>query len=101
MRMRNKYIMKIADHYGLDEQLNILQEECAELIQAVSKYRRCRKYASQEACAPIVSEEMADVYIMLEQIKHLMGNKTDIDGWIDGKIARQLERINEEDDNAI
>jgi NTP pyrophosphatase (non-canonical NTP hydrolase) len=29
-----------ADYYGLDRQMNILQEECAELIQAVSKVRR-------------------------------------------------------------
>lgn len=85
----------IADHYGLDSQLNILQEELAELIQAVSKYRR--------GDPSHIIEEIADVYIMLDQITYLLQKTTrsvDIDEYIslmgEKKIRRQLKRIQEE-----
>lgn len=84
----------IADHYGLDSQINILQEELAELIQAVSKYRR--------GDPSHIIEEIADVYIMLEQITYLLQKTTrvDLDYLIslngEKKIRRQLRRIQEE-----
>ena len=34
--------IKIAQYYGYDAQSNQLIEECAELIQAVNKYRRAK-----------------------------------------------------------
>ena len=80
---------------GLDKQLNILQEECAELIQAVSKYKRTRTTA--------IVEEMADVYIMLYQITYLLNKEVAsvevedyIALWMEKKIRRQLERIQNE-----
>ena len=89
----------IADHYGLDSQLNILQEELSELIQAVSKYRR----GDQSH----ILEEIVDVEIMLDQINYLLGlfeivdcrhydckSKTVIR---ERKIRRQLRRIQEEE----
>lgn len=87
----------IADHYGLDSQLNILQEELAELIQAVSKYRR--------GDPSHIIEEIADVYIMLEQITYLLQKLTRVDlnhlislhG--EKKTRRQLKRIQEEAGN--
>ena len=87
----------IADHYGLDSQLNILQEELAELIQAVSKFRR--------GDPSHIIEEIADVYIMLEQITYLLQKTTNVnlDEFIslygEKKIRRQLRRIQEEAGN--
>ena len=89
----------IADHYGLDSQLNILQEELAELIQAVSKYRR--------GDPSHILEEIADVEIMLDQIKYLLGNpeipRVVVEKFIkiirEDKIKRQLNRIQEEAGN--
>lgn len=87
----------IADHYGLDSQLNILQEELSELIQAVSKYRR----GDQSH----ILEEIADVEIMLDQVKYLLGKYPEIPHFIiyesiqgirEDKIKRQLNRITEE-----
>ena len=40
-------------------------EECAELIQAISKYRR---YGDNQQS---VAEEIADVLIVIEQVKHI------------------------------
>ena len=53
-------IARIAIKNGKEKNLVLLTEECAELIQAVSKYKRTgNKYP--------VAEEMADVYIMLTE----------------------------------
>lgn len=85
----------IADHYGLDSQLNILQEELSELIQAVSKFRR--------GDPSHIIEEIADVYIMLEQVIFLLDKTTTVNVdyylslWIEKKIRRQLKRIQEEE----
>lgn len=79
--------MKIADHYG-ESQVDILQEECAELIQAISKYRRGGSYK-------LTLEEIADVEIMIDQIKYLntvAENKT-IEKIKEGKLDRQIQRI--------
>lgn len=89
----------IADHYGLDSQLNILQEELSELIQAVSKYRR--------GDPSHILEEIADVEIMLDQVKYLLGNpevpRVVVYEFIkiirEDKIKRQLNRIQEEAGN--
>ena len=90
--------MKIADHYGLDSQLDMLQEECVELIQAVSKYKR------NGSCE--IVEEMADVFIMLNQVIYLLNKENTavdvdvfIDLWMEKKIRRQLERIESEGDS--
>ena len=68
---------KIAEHYGYEAQSNQLVEECAELIQAVSKYRRAGgngQITTKKADIALENlvEEIVDVEIMLEQIKHLL-----------------------------
>ena len=96
--MIDERLKKIADHYGLDEQLNILQEECAELIQAASKYRRTERPSN-------LYEEIADVRIMIDQIEYLLDKKYSPLGccsesnylyFSENKIKRQLERIQNE-----
>lgn len=99
--MIDERLKQIADHYGLDEQLNMMQEECAELIQAVSKYRRTGKPGS-------LYEEITDVKILLQQIDYLLDKKNSEWGiysadtynhFSEMKIKRQLERIEKERKN--
>lgn len=68
-----------AKYYGYEAQSNQLVEECAELIQAVNKYRRAvagiGEPVSEDKKAIAFDnlvEEIADVEIMLEQIKYLL-----------------------------
>ncbi len=66
-----------AKHYGYEAQSNQLVEECAELIQAVSKYRRVTAVHPVDVDKKVVAldnliEEIADVEIMLEQVKYLL-----------------------------
>lgn len=86
----------IFQHYGLDNQLRILQEECAELIQAASKYQR-----AQDARKPILQaktvlmEEVADVMIMIAQVVSVFPGKA-LSTIVDSKLDRQLARIRKE-----
>ena len=91
-------IKKIANHYGLAKQQRQLAEECAELIQATSKYMRFQEesYALTVDWTYLqnVIEEIADVEVMLDEIKYLLHiNSEAVEQIKIKKIDRQLERI--------
>lgn len=83
---------QIAEAYGISQQLDILCEECAELIQAVSKVRREVPNADD-----MLADELADVSIMIAQIISLMDDDdtTKLNKIINAKLDRQLGRIEE------
>ena len=100
--MNNESIRKIAEVNGFDEASRQLFEEVGELIVAVNKYHREIKKPSHTPSDCIdkqylslqIMEEIADVTIMLEQIKHLLKlDDNDIELFIEQKLNRQLERI--------
>ena len=87
-------IRAIARHYGKEPQMGVTQEECAELIQAISKVRR--KGETVETLDNLV-EEIADVSIMCAQLEELFGVRASIAWRMHQKLDRQLERIAEGD----
>ena len=87
-------IRAIARHYGKEPQMGVAQEECAELIQAISKIRR--KGETVETLDNLV-EEIADVSIMCAQLEELFGVRASIAWRMHQKLDRQLERIAEGD----
>jgi len=95
-------IITIADHYGFAKQATQTMEECAELIQAITKLQRalgCRydtPVTPQDAKDHIV-EELADVFICVTQLCYLMGCGEQVDEVVNYKLNRQLERIKKED----
>lgn len=100
---------RIADHYGYEAQSNQLVEECAELIQAVNKYRRAKgrgKVLSpvlepsqadrdrEQVALDSLIEEIVDVEIMLEQVKYLLQiPEEDLIAVKQYKINRTKERM--------
>lgn len=82
---------KILDTYGVVPQLDMLVEECSELIQAACKLTRT-EIGAEAAAKDNLREEIADVLIMIEQIKYGL-KLTDLDVIIGSKIDRQLRRI--------
>ena len=81
----------IADHYGLETQLRQLAEECSEL--AVEANHSARK----GSITVRLIEEIADVEIMLDQVRYLAGiQESDILETKFYKIERQLKRIRQE-----
>ena len=91
---RNKLAVMIAEHYGKEPQMGVAQEECAELIQAISKIRR--KGTNTETMRHL-AEEIADVQIMCEQLIFLYDIEPEVTAHYFGKLKRQLERIAEGD----
>jgi NTP pyrophosphatase (non-canonical NTP hydrolase) len=94
----------ISDHYGLESQMSVAQEECAELIQAISKLRRAGAAGLDTAEKRIryvearshLAEEMADVANLLMQLTHLLNNTPMVEFWLNQKLERTLRDIREE-----
>lgn len=86
MEYRQK-CQKIFNHYGIVEQRKQLIQECAELIQAVTKLNTDN-----------IIEEMADVQVMLDQFAFSLSKlNSQIDEVKFEKVQRQLKRIESEE----
>lgn len=96
IRERDNKLRYIASHYGLQKQLSKTQEERAELIQAISKFQLAENAEDHFGGMQKITEEMADVLIMLNQIKFLANNGIGLQGMIDQKLDRQIQRIADE-----
>jgi len=84
-------------HYGKLNQLIKAMEECGELIQALARW------AEGEPVIGNIAEEIADVEIMIEQLKIILGDKYEEYLTLKkaeklGKLAErlELEKYNEE-----
>lgn len=89
----------IVDHYGADDQRNILIEECGELVQAAAKLNRPAKDDAEKLKRrEHFVEELADVSIMVEQMKSSLtvSERKKFNDFVAYKIMRQLERIQNE-----
>lgn len=88
--MKNdRAILKQAiETYGAEAQLNVAIEEFAELTKEICKHKR---YMDNTKA---IIEEMADCYIMLEQMKMIFGlGSTVISDAMDKKIKRIESRL--------
>lgn len=85
-----KACKQIVTHYGDKEQRHILIEECAELIQAVIKCERGSDGADENFI-----EELADVSIMIEQMKQslCLYDLQRYNEMLKNKLDRQLKRM--------
>lgn len=91
----------IAEHYGYEAQSRQCIEEMAELMQAINKLWRSIGHGqltekSFKECLENLTEEMADVQIMLWQIEYLLLSAPEVNQVITQKLDRQLKRIEEE-----
>ena len=87
-------IRAIARHYGKEPQMGVAQEECAELIQAISKIRR--KGETKDAIDHL-AEEIADVRSMCAQLEELFRVRASVALRMHQKLNRQMKRIMEGD----
>lgn len=94
--MREK-IEKIADFYGMKHQSERTYEELGELIIALSKFN-LSDYRPEPVGELLdnLAEEIADVEIMLDQIKYLAGIREKSFGYKFEKVERQLQRMEKE-----
>jgi NTP pyrophosphatase (non-canonical NTP hydrolase) len=71
--------------FGVRAQEEVAIEECSELIQAISHKHRGREHN--------IAEEIADVEIMLEQLKIIQGCHNEVENIKKRKIERLYDRI--------
>lgn len=96
-------LKRIGQYYGVDHQINQATEEMAELIQALNKYRRLTiERVDLTKAVDHVTEEIADVELMLSQIKRLLDiDPRKVEYYKELKIERQLIRIKSKYGGAI
>lgn len=92
---------EIIEHYGVENQFGIHMEECAGLIQAISKMNRSARFLPDsvkfcEAKANL-EEEMADVIVCINQLQKIFDiSDSRISELANYKICRQIARMSEE-----
>ena len=86
MKTRNIYTAAVKK-CGKELQLVLCMEEMAELTKELSKNMRGFKNTTN------ISEEMADVEIMLEQLRIIYGNRSEVDTIKAEKLLRLSERL--------
>lgn len=91
MRSKNEeLIFKTAiETFGETNQLHMLLEEMSELQKEVCKAMRFTKKMYRKK----VAEEIADVEIMIEQVKMIFNVDEDVEGWRLDKTVRLAERL--------
>jgi NTP pyrophosphatase (non-canonical NTP hydrolase) len=83
-------MLQALSRYGVDAQDDIAIEEMSELTKAIIKNRRYKTFATLEN----LYEELADVYIMLEQIMMSL-DKDRVQSYANSKLERLNERLGE------
>lgn len=79
---------RIVNTFGAEIQFTICMEECAELIQAISKMKRGKDNRDN------LIEEMADVLIAFSQLRCIFDiSDEEINKWVDIKQLRQLKLL--------
>lgn len=74
--------------WGSEKQLDMLQEECAELISAINKFKRGR------ITTKTLAQEIVDVKIMVQQMWEVFAPE-ELDEAYELKINRLERKINE------
>ncbi len=91
-QFRRECCRRAIEWWGIDPQFNMMIEECAELIQAIQKYKRNDGFIDQELINKMC-EEVADVKIMVAQIEYLYPKQ--VRKWEAVKLTRLKERLDD------
>lgn len=92
MTVNSEIIKNSIKNYGVDAQSTVCMEECAELIQAISKEKRGKHNYIH------LSEEIADVLICISMLQAMYHVKDcDIQSWIEYKQERIVERMKQDE----
>ena len=87
--MYRRELLTIISYYGEQFQIDKAIEEMSELTQALIKARQDPDNLTEEN----VLEEVADVWVMIEQLKLIFKGQEVVEEYIDYKISRQMQRI--------
>jgi NTP pyrophosphatase (non-canonical NTP hydrolase) len=91
-KRKRLYLACIAK-YGVTNQLRQVQEEAAELIQAINKFCRCCDDDTYDK----LCSEIADMEVMIEQIKLIINENSRIQEFKEYKLNRLVKIVNNEE----
>lgn len=80
-------LLQVIAEYGKDAQTDMMIEEMSELTKALLKRRR---YPDDESTVDNIREEMADVQIMLDQMRIIYGDDSQ---YREQKLHRLAQRL--------
>lgn len=86
-------VKKIADNYKLESQLVKTQEELTELSKEVLVFYQNYIHLNENISTQPLVDELADVSIMIEQLKYLLECDKEVEERIEFKLNRQLNRM--------
>ena len=89
-------LQKAIDTYGKDAQQDMCIEEMSELTKAICKIKRNR-YNITNKLKEDLYEEIADVYIMLEQLEMIFDCEPEVRDLMAYKIRRLEGRLREDE----
>ena len=75
------------DHYGFDNQLIVAVEELSEAQKEICKFFRC------EGNVDHIAEEVADAFIVLEQVERIFGIRDKVTRYMEKKTLRLAQDI--------
>mgnify|MGYP003571472574 CR=1 FL=1 len=87
--MYRRELLTIISYYGEQYQIDKAIEEMSELTQALIKARQDPDNLTEEN----VLEEVADVWVMIEQLKLIFKGQEVVEEYVDYKVSRQMQRI--------
>jgi hypothetical protein len=89
----NDVLSKAIETYGKEAQIDKAIEEMSELTKALLKLRYVQKDYEREIVQDAVSEEMADVEIMMTQLHMIFDNTKKVEEYQIKKIKRLERRL--------
>lgn len=89
---RQQTYRQILDCFGNTMQCIVAIEEMSELQKALAKYLRGLQYHDYGDVLANIREEIADVQIMLDQLKLVFDSDNTVEQIIDEKLQRTVDR---------
>ena len=91
---RKRVYTHAIDRYGIKPQMLMVIEEMSELSKAICKFFRVPGYVEpDEGIIDAIAEETADVTIMLEQLRLILGINDSVCEHMDEKVTRLADRL--------
>jgi hypothetical protein len=92
MSTEHELFKQAFETWGKSAQIDMMIEECSELIKALCKFKRNHNPSDTAALINDVCEEIADVKIMTGQMRYIFGAK-DVGNWYKLKLTRLGGRL--------
>ena len=90
---RPEILQEAIEKYGVESQCDMCIEEMSELMKALLKLRRESTQTGYQKCRENIREEIADVQIMLDQMRMIYGDTTEQENFKLERLRKRLEEL--------